>query len=53
MNITTHNAEDFYLAHVDQPYGGDFADTVGRFQEGFLADRVTDDLDEAFAEEAG
>jgi hypothetical protein len=25
-----------------------YADTVGRFQEGFLADGVTDDIDEAF-----
>jgi len=41
--------DDLYLAHVDQPYGKRFAETVGRFQEGFLRDRVCDDLDDAFA----
>lgn len=41
--------DDLYLAHVDQPYGKRFAATVGRFQEGFLRDRVCDDLDDAFA----
>ena len=43
------DADDLYMEHVDQPYGAEFAAVVGRFQEGFLADRVTDDLDEAFA----
>lgn len=47
--VTIKNAEDHYLDHVDAPYGGDFAATVGRFQEGFLEDRVCRDLDEAFA----
>ena len=47
--VTTENAEDIYLDHIDMPYGKDFAAAVGRFQEGFLADRVTADLDVAFA----
>lgn len=47
--MTAYDAEDFYLAHVDQPYGKVWAETVGRFQEGFLADKVCRDLDDAFA----
>lgn len=46
--MTYDEAEDFYIAQIDEPHGALFADSVGRFQEGFLADRVTDDLDEAF-----
>ena len=42
------DAEDTYIAHIDTPYGKQFAATVGRFQEGFLRDK-TPDLDEAFA----
>lgn len=41
--------DDLYIHHVDQPYGKRFAETVGRFQEGFLRDGVCDDLDDAFA----
>lgn len=29
-----------YNGHVSQPYGKAYADRVGRFQEGFLRDRV-------------
>ena len=46
--MTRDEAEDFYLAQIDQPHGKRFAATVGRFQEGFLADKVTRDIDEAF-----
>jgi len=46
--MTYDQAEDFYLDQIDQPHGGEFAKVVGRFQEGFLRDRVTDDIDEAF-----
>ena len=49
MTITACEAEDIYLAHVDEAYGADWADTVGRFQEGFLRDGVCRDLDDAFA----
>ena len=38
---------DLYIDRCDE-IGSIYADTVGRFQEGFLADGVTDDLDEAF-----
>ncbi len=47
--IDYSGAEDIYLAHIDQPYGKRFAETVGRFQEGFLRDKVCRDLDSAFA----
>ena len=47
--MTHASAEDTYLAHVDQPYGERFAATVGRFQEGFLRDKVCTDIDDAFA----
>lgn len=43
------DADDIYASHVDQPYGRQFAETVGRFQEGFLRDKVCRDLDDAFA----
>ena len=33
---------------IDAPHGREFAASVGRFQEGFLKDRVTRDIDEAF-----
>ena len=46
--MTYNEAEDFYIDQIDQPHGKRFAASVGRFQEGFLADGVTDDLDEAF-----
>lgn len=46
--MTYEDAEDFYIANTGQAHGKEFAEIVGRFQEGFLADRVTDDLDEAF-----
>ncbi len=49
MTMTAHNAEDVYLMHVDKPYGKEWAATVGRFQEGFLRDKVCRDLDSAFA----
>ena len=38
------DADTIYLDHVDQPYGTQFAATVGRLQEGFLRDRVCDDF---------
>ena len=28
--VTTENAEDIYLDHIDMPYGKDFAAAVGR-----------------------
>jgi hypothetical protein len=46
--ITLDQAHDIYMDNVDLPHGKLFAETVGRFQEGFLRDRVTRDLDEAF-----
>ena len=45
----TNDAEDIYLSHIDQPYGKVFAATVGRFQEGFLRDKVCRDIDDAFS----
>ena len=47
--MTAYDADDFYLSQIDLPHGKEFAATVGRFQEGFLADRVTADVDVAFA----
>jgi hypothetical protein len=47
--MTAYDAEDIYLSHVDQPYGAAYAAAVGRFQEGFLRDKVCRDLDAAFA----
>lgn len=41
--------ESIYLSHVDQPYGEHYAACVGRFQEGFLRDKVCTDIDAAFA----
>lgn len=46
--MTSYEAEDLYNEHIDKPYGKVFADTVGRFQEGFLRDKVCKDLDAAF-----
>jgi hypothetical protein len=43
------DAEDIYLDHIDKPYGKEFAKAVGRFQEGFLRDKVCKDVDSAFA----
>jgi hypothetical protein len=37
-----------YIGHIDQPYGDRYAAAVGRFQEGFLRDKVCRDLDRAF-----
>ena len=47
--MTTYDAEDIYLSHIDKPYGDKFAAVVGRFQEGFLRDKVCKDIDTAFA----
>jgi hypothetical protein len=46
--MTNCQAIDIYMDHVDQPYGKEWAKTVGRFQEGFLRDKVCRDLDTAF-----
>ena len=46
--MTIDDAHDAYIANIDQPHGKVYAGTVGRFQEGFLSDGVTDDIDEAF-----
>lgn len=46
--MTLDEAHDFYIAQSDLPHGREFAAMVGRFQEGFLKDRVTRDIDEAF-----
>lgn len=42
------DAHDIYASRVDEPFGEVYADTVGRFQEGFLRDKVCSDLDDAF-----
>jgi hypothetical protein len=47
--MTLDEAHDAYIAQDGTPHFKLFAATVGRFQEGLLADRVTDDLDVAFA----
>ena len=47
--MITYDAEDIYLSHIDKPYGDKFAAAVGRFQEGFLRDKVCKDIDTAFA----
>jgi len=49
MTMTAYDALNVYLMHVDKPYGKEWADTVGRFHEGFLRDKVCRDLDSAFA----
>ena len=46
--MTFEEAQTIYLEHIDGPYSSEFCAVVGRFQEGFLADGVTDDLHEAF-----
>lgn len=46
--MTAYDAEDFYIAQIDLPHGKEFAAAVGRFQEGFLRDKVCRDLDSAF-----
>lgn len=46
--MTHEQADAIYFAQIDLPHGAAFADTVGRLQEGFLRDKVTDDIDEAF-----
>lgn len=43
------NVESIYISHAGEPYGKVFADTVQRFQEGFLRDKVCADLESAFA----
>lgn len=48
MSMTLNQAHDAYISEIDLPHGKAYAETVGRFQEGFLADGVTADLDEAF-----
>lgn len=37
-----------YARHADAAYGRYYAACVGRFQEGFLKDRVCRDIDAAF-----
>ena len=46
--MTYEQAHDFYISQIDLPHGKAFADAVGRFQEGFLRDKVCRDLDSAF-----
>jgi hypothetical protein len=43
-----HEAYNAVCLSEGPEIGKAYADTVGRFQEGFLADGVTDDIDEAF-----
>lgn len=43
------DAHDIYLSRIDEPFGKVYAETVGRFQEGFLRDKVCSDLEDAFA----
>jgi hypothetical protein len=40
---------DLYISRIEEPYGKVYAQTVGRFQEGFLRDKVCTDLDDAFS----
>ena len=47
--MTTADAEGTYILHINKPYGDKFAAAVGRFQEGFLRDKVCKDIDAAFA----
>ena len=47
--MTAYDADDVFIENADQPWGKEWAETVGRFQEGFLRDKVCKDLDEAFA----
>lgn len=47
--MTTADAEDTYILHINKPYGDKFAAVVGRFQEGFLRDKICKDIDAAFA----
>lgn len=46
--MTEDQAHNFYDNIIDTPGGDRFARIVGRYQEGFLRDRVTDDIDAAF-----
>ena len=48
--MTTAHANTHLELYIDRcdEMPGVYARTVGRFQEAFIADRVTDDLDEAF-----
>lgn len=46
--MTLDEAHDAYLAEDGTPHFKLFAKRVGQYQEGFLRDRVTSDLDEAF-----
>jgi hypothetical protein len=47
--MTTAEAIEYYNANMNAPHGAMFCKVVGRYQEGFLRDKVTDDLDVAFA----
>lgn len=47
--MTIADAENTYIAHMMGPDGDKFAAAVGRFQEGFLRDKVCKDIDAAFA----
>jgi len=47
--MTNDQAIDLYIARIDESFGKVYAQVVGRFQEGFLADGVCSDLDDAFA----
>ena len=42
-------AKEKYESHISQTYGGEFAATVQRFQDGFLNDGVCKDADRAFS----
>ena len=42
-------AHDLYMSREDEPCWQHYAATVGRFQEGFLRDKVCTDVDQAFA----
>ena len=47
--MTYEQAEAFYISQIDLPHFEAFSDAVGRFQEGFLRDKVCRDLDSSFA----
>ncbi len=46
--MTYETAITTYISRIEEAFGSVYADTVGRFQEGFLADKVVSDLDDAF-----
>jgi acyl-CoA synthetase (NDP forming) len=46
--MTYQAALDFYIDEMTKPHGAAFTKAVGIYQEGFLRDKVTRDVNEAF-----